>query len=95
MYNIQEVFTLKKVLILSSSPRPTSNSDLLCDEFLRGAVAAGHTAQKIRLAGLALNPCLACDYCRKPSYDTDEYFDRLFDEFYDEMAARYGWKKEN
>lgn len=64
MYNIQEVFTLKKVLILSSSPRPTSNSDLLCDEFLRGAVAAGHTAQKIRLAGLALNPCLACDYCR-------------------------------
>ncbi|MDY6314630.1 MAG: dihydrodipicolinate synthase family protein [Clostridia bacterium] len=31
------------------------------------------------------------DYCRKPSYDTDEYFDRLFDEFYNEMADRYGW----
>ena len=31
------------------------------------------------------------DYCRKPSYDTDEYFDRLFDEFYKEMADRYGW----
>lgn len=30
-------------------------------------------------------------YCRKPSYDTDEYFDRLFDEFYKEMADRYGW----
>ena len=34
---------------------------------------------------------IACDYCRKPSYDTDEYFDRLFDEFYDEMSKRYGW----
>lgn len=34
---------------------------------------------------------IASDYCRKPSYDTDEYFDRLFDEFYKEMAERYGW----
>ena len=34
---------------------------------------------------------IASDYCRKPSYDTDEYFDRLFDEFYKEMAKRYGW----
>ena len=34
---------------------------------------------------------IASDYCRKPSYDTDEYFDRLFDEFYKEMAEIYGW----
>ena len=34
---------------------------------------------------------IASDYCRKPSYDTDEYFDRLFDEFYKEMGERYGW----
>ena len=31
-------------------------------------------------------------YCRKPSYDTDAFFDRLFDEFFAEMAARYGWE---
>ena len=31
-------------------------------------------------------------YCRKPSYATDAYFDRLFEEFYAEMAARYGWE---
>ena len=30
------------------------------------------------------------DYCRKPSYNTDEYFDKLFDEFYAEMSQRYG-----
>lgn len=34
---------------------------------------------------------ITCDYCRKPSYDTDEYFDKLFDEFYDEMSKRYSW----
>ncbi len=31
------------------------------------------------------------DYCRKPSYDTDPYFDRLFEEFYSEMAKEYNW----
>lgn len=30
-------------------------------------------------------------YCRKPSYNSDEYFDKLFEEFYSEMAERYGW----
>lgn len=33
------------------------------------------------------------DYCRKPSYDTDPYFDRLFEEFYGTLAAEYGWRK--
>lgn len=31
------------------------------------------------------------DYCRKPSYATDAYFDKLFEEFYQEMASRYNW----
>lgn len=30
----------KKVLILSSSPRKNGNSDLLCNEFMRGAAEA-------------------------------------------------------
>ena len=34
---------------------------------------------------------ITSDYCRKPSYDTDKYFDKLFDEFYKEMAENYGW----
>ena len=36
----------KKVLILSSSPRRNGNSDLLCNEFMRGAAEAGHQVQK-------------------------------------------------
>lgn len=31
------------------------------------------------------------NYCRKPSYNTDVYFDKLFDEFYDKMSERYKW----
>ena len=34
---------------------------------------------------------IATDYCRKPSYATDKYFDRLFEEFYGVMAQKYGW----
>ena len=36
----------KKVLILSGSPRKNGNSDLLCDEFLKGALEAGNNAEK-------------------------------------------------
>ena len=40
----------KRVLILSGSPRKGGNSDLLCDEFARGAEEAGGIVEKIFLA---------------------------------------------
>ena len=36
---VKEVLMSKRVLILSGSPRKGGNSDILCDEFLRGAQA--------------------------------------------------------
>lgn len=33
---------MKNVLILSSSPRRGGNSDMLCDEFMQGALESGH-----------------------------------------------------
>ena len=39
----------KSILIISASPRQNSNSDALCDEFMRGAQASGHHVEKIRL----------------------------------------------
>ena len=36
----------KKVLIISSSPRKGGNSDLLCDEFMKGAIEAGNEVEK-------------------------------------------------
>ena len=38
---------MKKVLILSGSPRKGGNSDLLCNEFMRGAQESGNEVQKI------------------------------------------------
>lgn len=54
----------KKVLILSGSPRKGGNSDLLCDEFLKGASEAGHEVEKIRVADKKIAPCLGCYYCK-------------------------------
>ena len=39
------------------------NSDILCDEFLRGAQDAGHKAEKIRVAEKKVAPCSGCYYC--------------------------------
>lgn len=55
----------KKVLILSGSPRKGGNSDLLCDEFLRGAQESGHQVEKIFLRSKKVAPCNACYYCTK------------------------------
>lgn len=54
----------KKVLILSGSPRKGGNSDLLCDEFAKGAAEAGHPVEKIRVAEKRIGYCRACYVCR-------------------------------
>lgn len=56
---------MKKVLIVSASPRKNGNSDILCDEFARGAADAGHEVAKIRLAEKDVGYCLGCYACRK------------------------------
>ncbi|MGN0689859.1 MAG: flavodoxin family protein [Oscillospiraceae bacterium] len=55
----------KKVLILSGSPRKGGNSDLLCDEFMRGAIESGNEAEKIRIAEKNIGYCKACYACKK------------------------------
>ena len=54
----------KKVLILSGSPRKNGNSDLLCDEFMKGAIEAGHQVEKIRVADKNIGYCRACYGCK-------------------------------
>jgi multimeric flavodoxin WrbA len=56
----------RKVLIVTASPRPRGNSTLLAAEAARGAGEAGAEVRIVSLAGLSLNPCRACDRCRKP-----------------------------
>lgn len=55
----------KNVLIISSSLRKGSNSEMLADEFLKGVKEAGHNAEKICLAGKTINFCIGCLACQK------------------------------
>lgn len=55
---------MKKVLILSGSPRKGGNSDLLCDEFMKGAKESGNDVEKIFIRNKKIAPCNACYYCR-------------------------------
>lgn len=53
----------KNVRILSSSPRKGGNSDLLCDEFLRGASESGNRAEKLFLKDYTIHFCTGCGAC--------------------------------
>lgn len=55
----------KKVLILSGSPRKGGNSDILCDEFMKGAKENGNEVEKIRVAEKKIGYCRACYACRE------------------------------
>lgn len=51
------------VLVINGSPRAKGNSDILCDEFIRGAEEAGHQVEKISLREKKIFPCKACYAC--------------------------------
>lgn len=55
----------KKVLILSGSPRKGGNSDILCDEFMKGAKESGNTVEKIRVAEKKIGYCRGCYACKE------------------------------
>ena len=56
---------MKKVLILSGSPRKGGNSDILCDQFMKGAIEQGNEVEKIFIAEKKIAPCSGCYFCRK------------------------------
>ncbi len=56
----------RKVLIVMASPRARGNSSVLAAEAARGAEEAGAEVRTVRLAGMKLAPCLACEACHKP-----------------------------
>lgn len=54
----------KKILVISSSPR-NGNSDILCDEFIKGAKESGNNVEKIRLAEKNIDFAKTCETCCK------------------------------
>lgn len=55
---------MKKVVIISSSPRKDGNSDLLCQAFAKGASESGNEVEYIRLAEKKINYCICCYACK-------------------------------
>ena len=55
----------KKVLIISSSLRAGSNSEILARECEKGAKAAGHEVEFISLKGKDIKFCIGCLSCQR------------------------------
>jgi multimeric flavodoxin WrbA len=55
----------KKVLIVLGSPRARGNSATLGERVAQGVRKAGGAPETIRLHGMDLRPCRACDACQR------------------------------
>lgn len=56
---------MKKVIVISTSLRVGSNSDMLADKVTEGALHAGHDVEKISLSGKNISFCRGCLACQK------------------------------
>lgn len=54
----------KRVVVISTSLRPNSNSDKMAEEFARGAAEAGHDVEVISLRGKNIGFCIGCLACQ-------------------------------
>ncbi len=72
----------KKVIVISTSMRNNANSDILADEFIKGAKSSGNITEKISLKGKNIafcKGCLACQITKKCNINDDvqEIFDKV------------------
>ena len=56
---------MSNVLVISTSLRAKSNSDILAERMIAGAKDAGHQVEHISLKGKALKFCIGCLACQK------------------------------
>lgn len=73
----------KRVLVISTSLRNNSNSEILADAFLDGAQSAGHEAEKVSLKNKTLAFCRGCLACQKTGNcvlhdDAEEIVEKMF-----------------
>lgn len=55
----------KKVLVLAGSPRKNGNSDILCNQFMKGAQESGHNVEKIFISDKKIGYCMGCYFCQR------------------------------
>ena len=56
---------MSKVLVISTSLRARSNSDILTERLIAGARDAGHEVEQISLKGKEIRFCIGCLACQK------------------------------
>jgi multimeric flavodoxin WrbA len=66
-----------KILILKSSGNKKGSSNMLADEFIRGARESGHTVTEYDVFRADIRPCIGCGHCgmdgacvQKDDYET-------------------------
>jgi len=74
----------KYVLVISASPRKGGNSDMLCDQFIKGAKEAGNRVEKIFVSDEKINYCTGCGTCFGTKVclqkdDMDNILDKMVD----------------
>ena len=52
-----------KIIVLEGSPNQHGSSNMLADNFIRGAEEAGHTVKVIDAAHADIHPCISCIHC--------------------------------
>ena len=55
---------MKKVVVISTSLRPGSNSHMMAEQFAEGAKAAGHDVELVSLRGKEIKFCIGCLSCQ-------------------------------
>ena len=56
---------MSKILVISTSLRAKSNSDILAEKLIEGAKESGHEVDHISLKGKKINFCVGCLACQK------------------------------
>lgn len=52
-----------KILVLKGSPNKNGSSNLLAENFIKGATEAGHVVEEIDAAHANIQPCIGCVHC--------------------------------
>ena len=55
---------MKKVIVVTSSPRKNGNSETLANSFAEGAKAAGNEVLQVAVRDLGLQFCTGCMFCQ-------------------------------
>ncbi|MDE6676285.1 MAG: flavodoxin family protein [Clostridia bacterium] len=54
---------MKKIIVVTSSPRQNGNSEILARKFAEGALSAGNEVKTVAVRDIGLKFCTGCMYC--------------------------------